>query len=78
MMSNLEQEKILLETQDWWSNVQERENEDSHLDEGLGARHPINKPNITPRQLGVTHIYTNIVPNQQEQSLSTPEGGVGG
>ena len=48
MMNNLEQEKILQETQDWWSNGQEGENEDSHLYEGLGARHPITKPNTTP------------------------------
>ena len=48
MMSNLEQEKILQETQAWWSIRQEEESEDPHMDEGLGARHPINKPNTTP------------------------------
>ena len=67
MMSNLEQERILLETQDWWSNGQEGENEDSHLDEGLGARHPINKPTTKPRQLAVTLIHTDTVPSHQEQ-----------
>ena len=62
MMSNLEQEKILL------SIVQDEENEDSLLDEGLGARHLINKPNSTQRQPGVTLIHTNTVPSHQEQS----------
>jgi hypothetical protein len=72
-MSNLEQEKVLLETQDWWSNVQERENEDYHMDEGMGVKHPINKP----RQLRVTLIHTNTVPSNQEHSLSTTVGGLG-
>ena len=49
-MDNLEQERILLEMQAWWCTEKEEGNEDPHQDEGLGARHPINKPNSTPRQ----------------------------
>ena len=42
MMNNLEQEKILLETYNWWSIGEDDENEESHLE------HHTNKPILRP------------------------------
>ena len=55
-MASLEQDKHLLDIGNLWK----LEQEDTHLEEGLGARHPVNKPNSTPRQLEEQHQHADM------------------
>ena len=49
MMASLEQDKPILDIRNLWKMKLEEEREYTHLEVELGARHPINKPNTTPR-----------------------------
>ena len=71
LMASLEQDKHLLDIGNLWK----LEQEDTHLEEGLGARHPINKPNTTPRQMDST--ATKTLPDFKPQANCVPEGGRG-
>jgi hypothetical protein len=76
-MTNLEQDRTLLEIRNLWEIELGEENEDTHLEERLGARHPINKPNTTPRQMDATPMKINTVPGINKQATCVTGGGRG-
>ena len=70
MLSTLEQDGTLLEIRNLWKLEPGEDSKDPHLEEGLGARHPINEPNTTPRQMDATLS----VPGPKKQVSCAPDG----
>ena len=60
-----------------WKLELGEEREYTHLKEGLGAGHPINKPNKTPQQMDSTATRTLTLPVFKTQANCVPEGGRG-
>ena len=73
IMSSLEQDKPHLEITNLWKLELGEGKGDTHMEEGLWAGHPINKPNTKPRHMDTT--TTKPLPDCKNQATCVPEGG---